>query len=450
MPTKNRVKLTEAMILRAMGNPPPPTNPFLRDSVVPGLAVRVHPTGDATYTLLLPGGRREKLYAVRVAHATGGLKTDLRRARADASKRLDEARRGREREPKIKPANAKFDSSTRIEQVFREFTKDHLEKRYGDGRFVLSVSHRSESESRFRRFVLPAWRGRDVRSITRKDVRELVQGIERQGKPYPANKTLLLLSTMFNWCLANELREDNPAQRVRKPGVERERNHVLSDPELALVWHGASALRAPWGQWFKFLILSGQRRAECATLRWDDIDDNGLWSIPAERYKTGRAHTVPLSAEALNVLASCPRGSQWPFTTNGAGPIRNHSEPKRLLDAWLRERVEHVRPWRIHDLRRTMRTGLSTLDVLPFIGELVIGHAQSGVHAVYDLHRYDKQKREALDRWAQHVAAIAERYKPAFTPAEARAEELRRNVLAHFKPRFKSLEDAEAALVVNH
>src|SRR5205814_9247646 len=104
-------------------------------------------------------------------------------------------------------------------------------------------------------------------------------------------------------------------------------------------------------------------------------------------------------------------------------------------------------PWRSHDLRRTMRTGLSTLDVLPFIGELVIGHAQSGVHPVYDLHRYDKQKREALDRWAQHVAAIAERYKPALTPEEARAEELRQSIRAHIMPSFKSLEEPEAAVI---
>jgi hypothetical protein len=93
-----------------------------------------------------------------------------------------------------------------------------------------------------------------------------------------------------------------------------------------------------------------------------------------------------------------------------------------------------------------MRTGLSTLDVLPFIGELVIGHAQSGVHPVYDLHRYDKQKREALDKWAQHVAAIAERYKPAPIERELRATAWLQEWRANNKPTM-SLEEAEAQAV---
>ena len=90
-------------------------------------------------------------------------------------------------------------------------------------------------------------------------------------------------------------------------------------------------------------------------------------------------------------------------TTAGRRPIGAFSQAKARLDQAL---AGEVAPWRAHDLRRTMRTGLSSLGTLVFIAELVIGHTQSGVHAVYDLHRYDAEKRAALEAWEARLLSI--------------------------------------------
>src|SRR5438552_4529753 len=148
MPTTNRARLTEAVIARAMRNPPAEgQTTFLRDSKVPGFAVRVHPSGQATYTLLLPKGQRMKFWGY---YEPGGLEL----AREYAAKRLREARQGRDvREPNDTPLKAptptqSFDSSTKIEQVIREFTVRHLQQH-------TTYRHVCDSDTRFGRFVLP-------------------------------------------------------------------------------------------------------------------------------------------------------------------------------------------------------------------------------------------------------------------------------------------------------
>jgi integrase len=457
MPTTNRVRLTEAMIERECRKPPPVYKTlFLRDSVVPGLAVRIHPTGQATYTL-----HKKKLAPVQLGWGKHLPYSQLDRIREQAIKELGAAYDPKQ--PTSRPPNQPFDTSTKIEPAFRRFAREYLEKR-------TSAVYVSESESRFRRFVQPAWKGRDVRSITRKDVRELVQGVEKQGKPYPANRTLSLLSSLFNWCIDNDLFDENqpnPARGVKKPGVERVRDRELSAIELALVWHGACALPGPWGAWAKLMLLTGQRRTEVASMRWEDVDlDAGTWTLSASQTKNKRSHVVTLSEEALNVLAPLPRDCPWPFTTSRAGPIKGYSHAKRLIDAWLAERVETVAPWDWHDLRRTCNSGLARDRVPPHVREAVLNHASQKVNERhYNRYDYLDEKREALDRWAQHVVEVAERYKPAPTEEELRQAKLRAAIHVGYVKRLAeiiaqgdeaaaaritgggSLADAEAALL---
>ena len=95
-------------------------------------------------------------------------------------------------------------------------------------------------------------------------------------------------------------------------------------------------------------------------------------------------------------------GSDFIFTTTaGRSPVSGFSRAEGRARA-----LAGIPHWQIHDLRRTCRTGLSTTGALPFFAELVIGHAQSGVHGVYDLHKYDAEKREALERWEARLLSI--------------------------------------------
>jgi integrase len=147
-------------------------------------------------------------------------------------------------------------------------------------------------------------------------------------------------------------------------------------------------------------------------MAWSELDlDKAMWLIQPGRMKGGVPHAVPLSPMAVELLRSLPRFS-GPFvftTTGGRGPIKGFGNFKDTVHA----RIAQLSPpgipeWRFHDLRRTARTNLSALGVAPFIAELVIGHVQKGVHAVYDLHRYEAEKRDALTRWANKLRSIVE------------------------------------------
>jgi integrase len=323
--------------------------------------------------------------------------------------------------------------------------------------------------------VRPVWKSTDIRNITKPDVIALGRSIiERTGKKRTAGLTLSLLSTLFNWCINEGLLDRNPAQRVANHVVENEgkvrRDRVLSDPELASVWHAATRLRVPWGPFFKMLILTGQRLNEVAGMRWDEVgvDDDGeaLWTVPARRMKNKKAHTVPLSPQALDVLASVrpvdTSARPYVFSTRGgAGPIRSDSFAKDLMDRWLTGRVEQIEYWRIHDLRRTVSAGMAKkLRVSPFVIDAVQSHTVKGVSQVFTTYvpNYDpiNEKREALCKWGECVLAVAERYQPAPTEEELRQERLRAMMRRAWKReeaaarrqgkpgRPKTLEEADA------
>ena len=216
MSTPKRVRLTLGLIERALRNPPPVgKTTFLRDSVVPGLALRIHPTGRATYTLLLPKGVRKRLLNMEKEwkEYPEYWKQHLTRVREDAARELYPYRvhSSASHTPIVRSGQKQHgDASTRVEAVVREFTKRHLQAR-------TSFRHVRDSEARFGRFVLPKWKGRDIASITRKEVVSLANSIADEASPYVANRTLQLLSAMFNWGIATGLLEQNPASEYRCP-----------------------------------------------------------------------------------------------------------------------------------------------------------------------------------------------------------------------------------------
>jgi integrase len=145
---------------------------------------------------------------------------------------------------------------------------------------------------------------------------------------------------------------------------------------------------------------------EISEARWSEIDcDKLTLTVPAERMKGKKAHTVPLTPAVVALLKTMPRfkGGDFVFTTTGGRrPVSGFSKAKMQLDKIIGE-IDH---WSIHDLRRTARTGLATVGASPFIAELVIGHRQTGVHATYDLYSYLVPKRDALLEWEKKLLAI--------------------------------------------
>jgi len=309
----------------------------------------------------------------------------------------------------------------------------------------------------------PRWSKTPVAEITRRNIIERLDEIKRRGGKHAARHALGAVRKFFNWCADGERFgvEVSPCLNIRdrtlgfsKDGRELKRRRVLTDAELYDVWAAADALTQehrdkvlkrqadadmsrlhdPITPLVKLLMLTGQRLNDVAQAKWTEIDlDKAVLTVPPERYKTGLAQEVPLSARALDILKELPRFERGYAltTTGGARPISGFGKMKSRLDEEIAKRRtkdgrEPMPPWILHDLRRTVRTRLvSDLSVEAFIAERVIGHALPGLHGVYDQGSHRIQKRDALDRWSMALALIVGLTAPADNVADlaaARAE----------------------------
>jgi len=180
----------------------------------------------------------------------------------------------------------------------------------------------------------------------------------------------------------------------------------------------------PYGPLFRLLALTGQRKSEVAEARWGEFDlGAGVWLIPRGRMKGDAPHVVPLTPEAVALLKALPRFESGDFLfsmTFGQKPVNGFSKAKDNLDKAMlaelrkqapdekaREKIK-FEPFVIHDIRRTVRTGLSALPVPDLVRELVIAHTKPGLHKVYDQYAYLDEKRHALELWTARLRSIIE------------------------------------------
>jgi integrase len=256
--------------------------------------------------------------------------------------------------------------------------------------------------------IVRPWRGRRLSQITRGDIHELLDSIIERGSPVMANRALSVLRTMATWAIERDIIIVNPCAGVKPPTAEVARDRVLSDAELAAVWRAADGLEPPYGAFVKLLALSGQRRTEIAAMEWRELDlDAKVWTLPKERAKNDREHTVPLSDSAVDIIRALPRiaGSDFALTLSGCRPICAYGNIKDRLDAI----VPNIPHWTFHDLRRTFATGCARLGIGVHVVEAALNHRSGtikGVAAIYNRYSYDEEKRAALAAWARHIEAL--------------------------------------------
>lgn len=394
-----KVVLTDRS-LKALKPAPSGKNVIVWDAAVPGFGVRVSDKGTRTFVVVKrPAGSANVLF-----HKLGRYpELSLAQARQQAPAILGILAQGKtpEQAEREREQAAAERLTHRFAAVAEEFIAGHLPR----------LRSKRAAEALIRNKLIPAWGDRPVTSIGRRDVIQLAKQVAWDRGPYAARHTLAQVSKLFNWALANDLGglEVNPCGQLKTAdllGAAVVRDRVLSDDEVGIVWRAAEATPYPFGPLIKVLLLTGQRRDEIGSARWAEIDpDKALLTIAPERMKKNVGHTIPLTQTTLALLRALPRygGAGFVFsTTGGERPFSGFSKAKRRFDSV----AALAAPWTLHDIRRTVRTGLSSVGVLPFIAELVVGHMQQGVAKVYDLHRYDAEKRDALDRWERHLLAI--------------------------------------------
>ena len=264
--------------------------------------------------------------------------------------------------------------------------------------------------------VVSQWEGRPTESIKGIDVVDLLDVICARGSIIAANRTLVYLKTMFDWAVSRQIIEVSPCEKAKAPGKERKRRRILRPAELKAVWDAAGLLggNEPYNakrDACRLLILTGQRSSivSDAKIQHFDLTDR-LWLIPEEAEgNKGQPYILPLTGEVEEVIRNCPHKTGYLFsTTSGKRPLHIGGKIKVELGDLIETLGVEMKPWRFHDLRRTMRTGLSSLAIPDgdIVRELVIGHKQTGMHDVYDQYAYLPQKRDALELWAERVRNI--------------------------------------------
>ncbi len=256
-------------------------------------------------------------------------------------------------------------------------------------------------------FVQP-WGGRELQAIRKGDINAVLDRLVEAGKGSPANHALAAIRKFFIWCVARSLIAVSPCAGITRPAATRARDRVLDDQELKSIWRAVDGSGIPFEPIVKLLILTGQRRGEVTAMQWRELDlENCIWSIPAERTKSNRAQSLPLTITARSVLQTIPRISDvyvFPSFGREEGIFSGFGKSKRKLD-----RVSGVTGWTLHDLRRTAATGLARLGVAPHVIERILNHTSytlGGVAGIYNRFGYEPEMRAALNLWSSHVVKL--------------------------------------------
>lgn len=305
-------------------------------------------------------------------------------------------------------------------------TADTLRKIAGEYLNVAKKRQRPRTYSEIERYLLITWKplhSVSVFKITRRQVAARVAEIEAKHGAVSAARARTALSAMFNWAIREGLDIlGNPVLGTNRPEQPKSRDRVLSDAELAEIWQACGD--DDYGRIVRLLILTAQRRAEVGGMQWPELDTTAeRWTLPGSRTKNHRDHVFPLVPAALALLP--PQRDECDFVF-GDGPRRKDdkhqgfsgwSKSKAALDTRIlaaRKKVnEDAKPlphWTVHDLRRTAATVMADrLGVLPHVVEAILNHLsghRAGVAGVYNRARYQIEMRDALERWAAHLARI--------------------------------------------
>jgi integrase len=268
---------------------------------------------------------------------------------------------------------------------------------------------RPSSYKRSEQHLLDLWKPLHTMPLTKVDRRTIAKRLSElvtTNGPATADRARAVLSAFFTWAMREGLVEANPVAATNRPCDGKGRERVLSNAELAKIWYAAGD--DPYGTIIKLLILTGQRREEIGGLRWSEIDfATRLIRLPAGRVKNGRPHDVPLSDPAITLLRAVPvmAGRDFVFGS-GASGFSGFSIPKRALDVRAA-----ISPWVLHDLRRSCATHMAEIGIAPHIVEAVLNHVsghKAGIAGIYNRAAYEREKRPALDLWAEHVTALVE------------------------------------------
>ena len=425
----------------------------MHDAVVPGVAVRVLPSGVKSFVLVarFPGSRNPTR---RALGAYGAL--SLEKARGKARQWLELI--ARSIDPAKEAERERREQERKQRTTFAAMVEDYI------GSAVIGPNPDKPRQRNPRKILnslrdvlIPLLGKRPVTDLTADDImppleligrigtdralvklgaRKTLRRPGRKARPCPEQARALFVFTemVFNWALdhGGYGLDRSPLDRIsktRRLGATVRRDHTLNDEELAALMLAIPRLPVPHRHAYEVLLHSGLRLNEAAAARWNEIEGD-TWTIPAARMKgrnsgqgQARAHVVPVTPALRKVFDAVPRGSKGDFIfscNDGAAPIvTGGSQTKATLDGEMLHVLRHrakargedadkvaLRPWRNHDIRRSCRSTLARLRIDADTAEAVLAHRRPGMKGIYDQwERYD-EKCQALIAWSKFLADL--------------------------------------------
>lgn len=362
------------------------------DQKVAGLTLRVTSKGKKTFSLTyrMPGNPTKQRAPIGIYPTTS-----LSDARHSALKALSDIKNNIAPNSKLKAAK----QEPFIKELINEFWEREL-------------SNKKSAKDMLRlltKDVIPSWGNKKVSSITRRDVVVLLDRIRDRGAPITANRLHGRLTRLFNFACERGILDESPMVRLRKT-EESPRERVLNDEEIKRFWlnidkvgiHPKTALA------LKLMLVTAQRSGEVTNMLWDEVDlVKATWTIPAEKCKNGRTHTVPLTQISLDLLKQAkvlakdsPYVFPSPLDLKGTKPLEVRSLSRAINRKIPLLKIACFVP---HDLRRSVRTKFAELGVDDVVAERVLNHHLQGLARVYNQHDYLNEIRTALTLWEKRL-----------------------------------------------
>lgn len=392
------LKLTDANVLSFR---PTATDTWLWDTLQPGFAARIRKgaKGDIKRTWVIAwefGGKSQKMKLGEV----GGL--PCKDAREEAARHLSRARLG------DNPLTAKRAEAERLRRqvTFGESIEPFLEfqekvKGNRPGSLREQRRHLQKDARELHRLGLD--------EISKEKVKHLLDRLHQEIGVATSMAVRASLSAMFVWAMEEGKAAANPTVGIRRLEAAPARERTLEDPDIMEVW-SATEDDTPFNRIVRMLLLNGLRRCEVSNADWSEFDlGKALWTIPAARMKAGKTHVVPLSPQALRQLPERPAKGGPVFDQFSGFSNWKIDLDRRIAAARRKASIDKgFEHWTIHDLRRSVASGMAALGVSPWVVEEVLSHTsyKSGVMGVYQRHDFLKEKRAALELWGNHIEAI--------------------------------------------
>ena len=319
LPTYNLAGMQTKITKRAVDAASTPEKRlYVFDTDLKGFGLMVTAKGHKSYFVeyRANGGGRSQPKR-RYTIGTHGSPWTPTKARTEAARLLGLVTSGKD------PASERTHERHSRRSTFSDIVEEYIEK-YAKQR---QRSWR-ETDRVFRRDILPALGRKTLDEISKRDVVRLLDDTASRA-PIMANRHLAYMRKLFNWCIERGYLDVSPCAGLKPPGAERSRDRVLDDTELAEVWHGATDLGWPWGDFVKLLILTAQRRNEVSAMKWEELDlEKRTWTLPQYRAKNRTGHIIPLT-DGVNSYQTVALLKVW---QDGSGSSTSRVAPAVLIE----------------------------------------------------------------------------------------------------------------------